>query len=155
VEAPARRDGAPSSRAGNRVVAVVDDDLYVLRALGRALSSNGYSTLLFDNPWTALSGIPAASVDLVITDRHMPHCSGPDLARRLRDSWGDGGPPLVLLSADLLDLEDAERTLFDLVLAKPIGSDDLMFAIGAFAHRRPRSGTMRRSRAEDGETEPG
>lgn len=149
-----RSDDGPRSLTRANVVAVVDDDPYMLRALGRTLNANGYRTLLFDNPWTALNGIPAAAADLVITDRHMPLCSGPDLARRLRASWGDDAPPIVLLSGDLAGLEDGERSLFELVLAKPIRPDDLMLAIGAFSRRRRVSGAMRKVASfVDGEDE--
>jgi DNA-binding response OmpR family regulator len=120
------------------VAAIVDDDAFMLTALGRTLSWAGYRTLLFNNPLTALNGIPPAGVDLVIVDRNMPKCSGPELARRLRDGWNGGGPPLVLLSGDLGGLAEYERKPFDLILGKPIRPDELMTAIGNVGRdRRP------------------
>lgn len=146
----ARSDDTPPEISLEKVVAIVDDDPFMLRALGRALNGAGHRTLLFENPWTALSGIPAAAVDLVITDRQMPECSGPDLARRLRVGWGADGPPLVLLSGDLGGLEDGDRSLFELVLSKPIRPDELMLAIGRLLRRRRVSGPMRKAQP-DGE----
>lgn len=111
------------------VVAAVDDNPMVLRTLGQVLTRSGYQTLLFDDPRTALSGIQSAAVDLVITDRDMPQCSGPELAQQLRRGWNGHGPPLVLLSGNVSELAPHDRALFDLVLAKPIAPRELLAAI--------------------------
>lgn len=139
---PAARVGSkPPAALRSPIAAIVDDDAFMLTALSRTLSWAGYRTLLFNSPWTALSGIPSAAVDIVIIDRNMPRCSGPDLARQLRDGWDGGGPPLVLLSGDLRGLADYERDPFDLVLSKPIRPEDLMAAIGRVTRRPRRSDT--------------
>jgi len=117
------------SALGSPVVAAVDDNPMVLRMLGDVLSMSGYRTLLFDNPRTALSGIPSAGVDLVITDRDMPQCSGPELAQQLRRGWNGHGPSLVLLTGNASELAPHDRALFDLVLRKPIAPHELLAAI--------------------------
>lgn len=150
-------DGANQAEASqaepipSHVVAVVDDDPFVLRALGRALTVYGHRTLLFDNPWTALSGLPAAQVDVIVFDRQMPGCSGPSLARRLRDGWNGGGPPFILISGDLYGLTIDEEALFDHVLPKPFHPDDLDRAIRNTRHR---TGTRLRARRPDDDSEP-
>ena len=121
----------------SRVIAAVDSDPFLLRALGRALTTAGYRIMLFDNPWTALTGLSATSVDAVILDRDLPGCSGPSLARRLNERWGGGSPPMILLSGDRRGLAPRDEKLFAHVANKPVRADDL---VGVLRRTRRSSG---------------
>ena len=65
-------------------IAVVDDDEAVRHAMGFLLASLGRDNDIFDSGEAFLAAEPARYAAL-ITDYQMPHTTGLQLARRLRD----------------------------------------------------------------------
>lgn len=95
---------APQSR-----IAIVDDDAAVGHAMGFLLDSLGQDNDVFASGEAFLAAEPASYAGL-ITDYHMPHTSGLQLARRLRAQAIV--MPTLLVSGELTDeMIDAARAL--------------------------------------------
>jgi FixJ family two-component response regulator len=78
-------------------VAVVDDDIAVLRGLARMLTVRGFEVTTFNSPVDFLSAVGHIDVDILLVDLRMPDLDGLSLQAALtdRDIW----LPTVFLSA--------------------------------------------------------
>jgi FixJ family two-component response regulator len=65
------------------MIAIVDDDAAIRRALGRLLEASGYSTRLFASADEYLASEQIEDTSCLITDVQMPGLSGFDLQQRL------------------------------------------------------------------------
>jgi FixJ family two-component response regulator len=65
-------------------ICLVDDDLSMLRALDRLLSSAGLQAQVFSEPLVFLSYVVGNSVALAIVDIWMPDMSGLEVQKELR-----------------------------------------------------------------------
>ena len=65
-------------------ICLVDDDLSMLRALDRLLSSAGLQAQLFSEPLVFLSYVVGNSVTLAIVDIWMPDMSGLEVQKELQ-----------------------------------------------------------------------
>jgi two-component system response regulator HydG len=78
-------------------VFVVDDEPETLRLVVRALTREGYDVKSFENAEKTLRALElergAATVDLLISDMHMPGLTGLELLARVREAW----PELVVI----------------------------------------------------------
>ena len=76
-----------TSRQKKPLVAVVDDDAMVRRALAHLLWARGIDAETFQSGYEFLDAIgrtPALEVDCVVIDIHMPRMDGFEVQRRLR-----------------------------------------------------------------------
>src|SRR5262245_13489053 len=64
-------------------IAVVDDDLAVLKALGRLLRARGYGVRTFGSAQEFLAALPHELPQCLILDLHMPDISGLELQQHL------------------------------------------------------------------------
>ncbi|MFO1144973.1 MAG: response regulator [Amaricoccus sp.] len=71
--------------AGKRLVAIVDDDPSVCRALARLVRALGFEADTYDSGEALLSGAGARPPDEVLLDLHLPGLRGPALLAALRD----------------------------------------------------------------------
>lgn len=122
-------------------ILVIDDDMYVLRALQRSLRSHDVSIVA--NPLNATAMVEAADVDgepfeLVVCDHEMPGMSGLDVLARLRS--GRQPPMLLLMSGD--DIDEA-GAIADSVLLKPFQLGEIVDAVTRIRVRRSRAETRR------------
>lgn len=114
-----------------RLVLIVDDEPSIRRAMRRTLELEGYTVLESANGIDALVQVERSSPDIVITDLHMPGCSGFDLTHSVRQS--DRRQPKVILLSD----DDAEtvaqraRALGATTLMKPFTREELIAAVAA------------------------
>jgi len=83
----------------SHVVAVVDDDASVRRALTRLLQSAGLRVLACASATEFLATGVSSAPDLVILDIHLGGMSGLELLSRLRES-GDDLPVLIITAHD-------------------------------------------------------
>jgi len=79
-------------------VLLVDDDLFAAELAALFLEMNGYDVLIAESALSALANLDSdSSIELVISDFHMPEITGLDLLEMLRaNGWNK---PFVLLSA--------------------------------------------------------
>jgi FixJ family two-component response regulator len=67
----------------SRIVAVVDDDSSLLRALERLLSTQPWTTKTFQSAKEFIASLPEGLPDCLIADFHMPEMSGLELQQDL------------------------------------------------------------------------
>jgi FixJ family two-component response regulator len=89
-------------------ICVVDDDMSVLRALGRLLGSAGLQTLPFNDPRLFLEHVRNHPVALAILDVSMPQINGLEVQRLLHDMAP--ATPVIMMTA--LDNPEADRVAF-------------------------------------------
>jgi two-component system KDP operon response regulator KdpE len=117
----------------NRVL-VVDDEVSIRRALGKALAANGYTVRLAESGDAASVDLATWAPDVVVLDLVMPGRDGFDVLRELR-TWSD--MPVIVLSArgqerDKVLALDAGA---DDYLTKPFGIEELLARMRAVARR--------------------
>ena len=69
----------------NEVVYVLDDDLSVLKSIGRLLVSEGFECRTFDDPASFLAAIQTSSVRVAVLDVWMEGLSGLEVQSKLRN----------------------------------------------------------------------
>lgn len=129
-----------NARAGRRMealtaeVLVVDDDPLSNRIALAALSRARLNARSMENPLTALELMGKEKFDLVLLDVEMPHMSGFDLCRNLRQLPGYEMTPVIYVTSHG-DFESRAKSILvganDLI-AKPIFPIEL--AVKAVAH---------------------
>lgn len=126
----------PAKRTGPITLLLVDDDEGILKALQRAVRSEGYRVLTANSAPQALQIIAAEAIDMVLSDVDMPGMSGVDLMVALRKSH----PSIVrllltgrgTLSAAMGAINQGEVYRF---MTKPWGLDELREALRQAAAR--------------------
>ncbi len=112
---------APEGRRVARHVLVVDDDAAAGSALTLILERLGCEPVFCEDPREALAAVQEApdAFNLVITDLTMPHLTGIELARKLRECGYRGH--LALATGRPQDIDHAERRRFNVanVIKKP------------------------------------
>ena len=125
----------PSPDLTGAVVAVVDDDKRIRRALERALKAEGYDVVM------AADGLQALEIygkaDVMVLDVTMPNLGGIEVCQRLR---AQGSQLPVLLLTARHETEDRVAGLdsgADDYLAKPFVLDELLARLRALLRRHP------------------
>ena len=80
-------------------ILVVDDDSINLKILADILGTVEYDIVTAANATDALAKIETASYDLIISDVMMPHISGYELTRMIRERFSVTELPILLLTA--------------------------------------------------------
>ena len=121
------------------VVAVVDDDADVLRALQRLLRSEGFDVLAYVSGGEFLESVDETTPDCLVLDLHMPEMTGFDVLDALHAlPNGKTAPPVVVLTGHDTPIGRARALAggADAYLCKPTDADVLVRAINdAIAHR--------------------
>ena len=96
----------------NKTILIVDDDCDVRYVLSMRLVSAGYVVYEAANGWDAIEQMEKHSVDVVLTDYHMPEMNGFGLLSFCRMKWP--GTPVVFYSGEEDDMahEAVERGAF-------------------------------------------
>jgi DNA-binding NtrC family response regulator len=76
-----------SKRPGK--ILVVDDDKVVLRAVTEILQREGYTVVAIDDAVEGLAASKDPTVDVAVLDIRMPHLSGMDLLRAIKQARAD------------------------------------------------------------------
>lgn len=115
----AQEEEAPRAR---RTVLLAEDDRALRRYLEVVLRRAGYEVLTAADGLEAMKALLSHEVDAVVTDAVMPHLSGHELCRFLREHPRLKELPVVLLSG-----EDsaAHHEGADLYLSKPVPAEEL------------------------------
>jgi FixJ family two-component response regulator len=110
-------------------VALVDDDVSVLRGLSRLLEAAGYNVQAFSSPIDFLNRPDGPEPACLILDMTMPAMTGLELQEQVRQRMGT--LPIIFLSATA-HVADSVRALrkgaFDF-LTKPVAAQDLLTAV--------------------------
>ena len=106
------------------VIAIVDDDTSVRRALQRLVESAGYTAKTFASAQEFLDWLPQGQAACLVLDVHMDGMSGLDLQKRL-------AVPVIFITAhdDALTLERIKRSRAAGHLRKPIDAQAVLSAI--------------------------
>lgn len=78
------------------LIAVVDDDASVRKALGRLLGAAGYAVETYAGAAEYVARHPARRVDCLVLDVRMPGVTGLDLQRHLVDTTAE--VPIVMIT---------------------------------------------------------
>ena len=119
----------------SRVVAVVEDDAPVRRAMGRLLRAGGFEPALFESAEAYLDAPPEALC--VVIDVQLPGMSGTDLQRQL--SSAGTAPPIIVITASrqAVHRERAEQNGCLRFFQKPVDSGALLATIMSLADSSP------------------
>ncbi len=120
--------------AGQKSIALVDDDRNILTTLSIALQAEGYATRVYSDGEAALSALRSNPPDLAVFDIKMPRMDGMELLRRLRET--SELPVIFLTSKDEEADEEAGLALgADDYIAKPFSQRLLLARIRAILRR--------------------
>ena len=110
------------------IIAVVDDDEDIRKALPRLLRSEGFEAIAFVSAEDYLAAAEF-NVACLLLDVRLPGQSGIDLHQQLTDEKHD--IPTIIMSAHENELSRAKGTATDFVdyLRKPFDADELLGAV--------------------------
>tara|TARA_R110001592_G_scaffold54017_2_gene165521 strand:+ start:17093 stop:17635 length:543 start_codon:yes stop_codon:yes gene_type:complete len=112
------------------IIALVDDEPNILKALKRALHRHFPNILTFDNPETALSELTYTNVDLIISDYKMPQMTGVEFLAQFKQSHPDSIRMILSGQADMQGVLDAINNVgIYRFLLKPWNDDELIVNI--------------------------
>jgi signal transduction histidine kinase/CheY-like chemotaxis protein len=114
-----------ASLSGKRAM-VVDDTPLNLRILDRQLKRWGMLPVLFERAQPALAWLAQNTVDVIVTDMHMPDTDGQTFAQAVRKHTPDA--QIVLLTSGTMPTGDAAK-VFDARLLKPYRQSQLFDAL--------------------------
>ena len=121
-----------------QMIAVVDDDASVCRALGRLFRSAGYAVETFTSAAAFLAASGSRLPDCLVLDVEMPGMNGPELLSRLAAS-GVGVPAVVITGSNHAALESrAMEAGARAILRKPLADQALFDAVAAAIGRTAR-----------------
>jgi len=111
-----------------KTVLTVDDASTIRKMVSFTLKAAGHEVLEAQDGTVALSVLQSRSVDLVITDVHMPNMNGLELTRRLRALPGFGRTPIILLTTESDPTKKAEGRAAGATgwIVKPFGQEQLL-----------------------------
>jgi FixJ family two-component response regulator len=117
-----------------KVIAVIDDNLTILGALGRLLSAYDYDTELYASAAEFLEAAMTSAAHCLVIDIQLGTSSGIVLAKQL--SGGGFMIPVIFMSADCDASTKKQAIELGCVafLSKPFSGEDL---IDALAHLPP------------------
>ena len=123
AEAPAQ---VPAKEHRRLIVLVVDDDPLVLTNMAAMLDDVGHKVFESSSAREALAILRRESgIQLVITDQAMPHMTGLQLIKEIKDNWLDLP---VILATGFAELPPG-TDLRQITLAKPFRQHDLAYAV--------------------------
>ncbi len=114
-------------------ILIIDDDKFVLDAVGAMLTQAGHPVLKVPNGRRALEVLRQRAPDLIITDIRMPVISGVDLCRTVKNLHPD--LPVIGMSGHATD-DDIGEGLFDGFLQKPFLMVDLIDKVEEVRQKR-------------------
>lgn len=117
------------------VVAVVDDDQAVRESLRFLLETLGFDVDTFDSACEFLAASVRGEATCLIIDQHMPHLTGLDVLRVLRDR-GVSVPVALMTGSPSAELARMAAELgATAVLEKPVAEDVLLEFVGYLGGR--------------------
>jgi len=139
---PLRRSSRPPASGPTRArVLLVEDDPLLRRVLRRSLSRDGFEVMTARDGREALEQLEGHAdwpIDILVTDVVMPHVSGPELARTLRERRPE--LPVVFCSGHHTETLIEEIAPPVEALAKPMSHGALLEAMQSVLGERQEPG---------------
>src|SRR5579859_1292978 len=115
-------------------ILLVDDDPGIMVAVKQALSTHGYQMTTATDGKEALDSFDREPPELILLDLVMPHCSGLEVCKRIREY---SATPIIILSvkgseADIVSVLDLGA---DDYLVKPFRLAELLARVRAVLRR--------------------
>ena len=122
----ARQSGPTKSR---KKILVVDDEPLNVKLFALTLNKRGYDVLAADNGFHAFVLANDEQPDLIVMDVRMPHVSGLQVTRSLKDSGHTQDIPVLIATAFLIDEEELRESGCDAYIAKPFATRKFIAAV--------------------------
>jgi FixJ family two-component response regulator len=116
-------------RDGTAVVAVVDDDEAILRAVARMLDTERLRVFTFSSAQEFLDEGAMPHPDCLLLDIRMPDFDGLDLMRAVRATGGETPTVFMTATGHVATVVEAMRESAEDLLVKPFTAAELMHAI--------------------------
>lgn len=110
-------------------ILIVDDEKSIRLTFSKFLSNEGYEVVSAENVTKALEAIDKEKLDLVITDIIMPHYSGMDLLKKIKEKAPDL-PVIIMTGEPSVDTatESVRHKAYD-YLQKPVNKNKLFHTV--------------------------
>ena len=114
-----------------KTILVADDESHILNVVSLKLRNAGFRVLTASDGQEALELATNEKPDLLITDYHMPHLSGLELCRRMKQNEVTRGIPAIMLTARgyQLDSRDTDESGILRMLSKPFSPRHLLTTV--------------------------
>lgn len=111
-------------------IALVDDELNVLKSLKRCLGRQGWTLLDFTSPQEALQELDGKNIDLVLSDYRMPGMTGVEFLSEFKQLHPEAVRLVLSGQTDLSGLMNAINAaqIFRFIL-KPWNDDELVITL--------------------------
>ena len=123
-----------SDALGGLTILVVEDEPETLELVSLLLRDSGAHVHTASNAEAAMDLLETTKIHVMVSDLNLPGADGCDLVRRVRQTFGKKVPAIALSASK--SLGDAKRALeagFDVHVAKPISSEELVEAVRALS----------------------
>ncbi|MCB0407300.1 MAG: response regulator [Bdellovibrionales bacterium] len=120
-------------------ILVVDDDKDILKIAERVLAHGGHAAVVAEDAMKAMEILNATTFDMLISDANMPHYSGFDLIKTIRNQEHLKNISIVMLTG-LRERKDVEKAIHagaDDYIVKPIDPLLLMQKVNSLFEKRP------------------
>ena len=115
--------------AGNHEIVVVDDDASMCQAIGRLLTTAGWSILSFPSAEAFIESASYTKSDLLILDMELPGISGLELKQRMVAS-GINVPVIFITGHDHPFLRNQAESAGEMAyFTKPFHGDQMIAAV--------------------------
>lgn len=121
-----------SDALGGLTILVVEDEPETLELVSIILRDAGAVVESAPNAEAAMALLETTRLHVMVSDLNLPGADGCDLVRRVREAFGKKVPAIALSASK--SMSDAKRALdagFDVHVAKPVSSDELVEAVRA------------------------
>jgi two-component system chemotaxis response regulator CheY len=117
-----------------KAIMVVDDSATVRKFVSVALNMQGFTVTTACDGMDALEKLPAAAVDLVITDLNMPNMDGFELIRALRGNEQLRNLPVIILTSltDPDSREEGKKLGVTSYLTKPFSLEKVQYEVAKY-----------------------
>jgi CheY-like chemotaxis protein len=114
-----------------KTILVADDESHILNVVSLKLRNAGFRVLTAADGLEALELATHEKPDLLITDYHMPHLSGLELCRRMKQNETTRSIPAIMLTARgyHLDPRDTQESGILRMLSKPFSPRQLLATV--------------------------
>ena len=119
----------PSATPAKVMILVVEDDAAVRDVIRLTLEEEGYAVQVACDGVEAVGSATAQRPALIVLDWGLPGLNGGGVATAVREAYGRGTPPIVLVSAETALDEKAQTAGACAFVRKPFDLDNLIATV--------------------------